>query len=344
MSLLIHSSVPVAPHVPAPWPRALMHHFVFLVNLLNLPAFPGWGIICRMLWRRPWAEEPGRLQSIGPRGVGHDRVSAHARWIAILLLPSPDTSICCEPQDSGLQPRARGDLLVLLPGPHGGVWAPAGTAALLPRPAARALPPQKPPGPPAWLHQPLVWTSCWVSALSSPIPREPWLCFLSKHIWTHQTAWPKHLPPESEGDSSPFVITPNCLQPQGLSPLGSGFKDIQVVSSGRLWALWSRWRQEEVGAEAPEWNKRTEANLRSPVSLGNGQTPTGEGEVTWQVPSEPLGLTASRVSCYRLSPRRAISLLTGFSWRPESLLCQKKAMAPHSGTLAWKNPMDGGAW
>ena len=29
---------------------------------------------------------------------------------------------------------------------------------------------------------------------------------------------------------------------------------------------------------------------------------------------------------------------TGRSPSPE------KAMAPHSGTLAWKNPMDGGAW
>ena len=29
--------------------------------------------------------------------------------------PSPNTSICCEPQGSGLQPRARGDLPVLLP-------------------------------------------------------------------------------------------------------------------------------------------------------------------------------------------------------------------------------------
>ena len=81
-----------------------------------------------------------------------------------------------------------------------------------------------------------------------------------------------------KGDSSPFVITPNCLQPQGLWPLGSGFKDLQVVSSCVLWALWSRWQQ-EAGAEAPGWNKRTEANLRSPVSLGNGQTPTGEGDV-----------------------------------------------------------------
>jgi len=26
------------------------------------------------------------------------------------------------------------------------------------------------------------------------------------------------------------------------------------------------------------------------------------------------------------------------------LLVMEKAMAPHSSTLAWKNPMDGGAW
>ena len=26
------------------------------------------------------------------------------------------------------------------------------------------------------------------------------------------------------------------------------------------------------------------------------------------------------------------------------ILCPEKAMAPHSSTLAWKNPMDGGAW
>lgn len=48
----------------------------------------------------------------------------------------------------------------------------------------------------------------------------------------------------------PFCNHSDCLQPQGLSPLGPGFKDIQV-SSGALRALWSRWRQDEGGAEAP---------------------------------------------------------------------------------------------
>lgn len=61
--------------------------------------------------------------------------------------PSPSTSICCEPQGSGLQPRARGDLPVLLPGPYGRVRAPVGITALLTHRAARAPPPQKAPGP-----------------------------------------------------------------------------------------------------------------------------------------------------------------------------------------------------
>ena len=51
------------------------------------------------------------------------------------------------------------------------------------------------------------------------------------------------------------------------------------------------------GAQRLRVNKRTEANLLSPEALGKGQTPLGEGEVTWQVPGRPLSLTASGVSC-----------------------------------------------
>ena len=32
------------------------------------------------------------------------------------------------------------------------------------------------------------------------------------------------------------------------------------------------------------------------------------------------------------------------SYCPGFILDMEKAMAPHSSTLAWKNPMDGGAW
>ena len=28
-----------------------------------------------LAWRIPWAKRPGELQSMGPQGVGHDRVS-----------------------------------------------------------------------------------------------------------------------------------------------------------------------------------------------------------------------------------------------------------------------------
>ena len=38
-----------------------------------------------LAWKIPWAEEPGRLQSMGSRGVGHDRATslsffAFLRW------------------------------------------------------------------------------------------------------------------------------------------------------------------------------------------------------------------------------------------------------------------------
>ena len=39
---------------------------------------------------------------------------------------------------------------------------------------------------------------------------------------------------------------------------------------------------------------------------------------------------------FKTSPSKAESM--GF------ILDKEKAMAPHSSTLAWKNPMDGGAW
>ena len=38
-----------------------------------------------LAWRIPWSEEPGRLQSMGPQRVGHDRAtslltSVHDYW------------------------------------------------------------------------------------------------------------------------------------------------------------------------------------------------------------------------------------------------------------------------
>ena len=83
--------------------------------------------------------------------------------------PPPSPSICCDPQGSGLQPRARGDLPVLPP-------SPTARSGYLRAPLPHCLALQlglllhRNPGPPARLHQPLVRTSCWVSALSSPIP------------------------------------------------------------------------------------------------------------------------------------------------------------------------------
>ena len=33
-----------------------------------------------LAWKIPWAEEPGRLQSLGSRRVGHDGAHAHIRY------------------------------------------------------------------------------------------------------------------------------------------------------------------------------------------------------------------------------------------------------------------------
>ena len=41
-------------------------------------------------------------------------------------------------------------------------------------------------------------------------------------------------------------------------------------------------------------------------------------------------------------PEKPLSCISGLS--PPSFAVLEKAMAPHSRTLAWKNPMDGGAW
>ena len=47
-------------------------------------SIPGWGRSLEkemathssiLAWRTPWTEEPGRLQSVGSKGVGHDRVT-----------------------------------------------------------------------------------------------------------------------------------------------------------------------------------------------------------------------------------------------------------------------------
>jgi len=32
------------------------------------------------------------------------------------------------------------------------------------------------------------------------------------------------------------------------------------------------------------------------------------------------------------------------NYEEDLIAWRRKAMAPHSSTLAWKNPMDGGAW
>ena len=32
-------------------------------------------------WKIPWIEEPGRLQSMGSQGVGHDRARMHREFL-----------------------------------------------------------------------------------------------------------------------------------------------------------------------------------------------------------------------------------------------------------------------
>ena len=33
-----------------------------------------------LAWKIPWTEEPGRLQSMGSQGVGHDRATSLAKY------------------------------------------------------------------------------------------------------------------------------------------------------------------------------------------------------------------------------------------------------------------------
>ena len=39
-----------------------------------------------LAWRIPWAEEPGKLQSMGLQRVGHDRATKHSSTYIIFLL------------------------------------------------------------------------------------------------------------------------------------------------------------------------------------------------------------------------------------------------------------------
>ena len=58
------------------------------------------------------------------------------------------------------------------------------------------------------------------------------------------------------------------------------------------------------------------------------------------LPSEPPG----KLSCfYECTLKRAQGPCTGTTLR-DAIGGEEKAMATHSSTLAWKNPMDGGAW
>ena len=45
-----------------------------------------------LAWKITWTEEPGRLQSMGSQGVGHDWASAHARTQSSPALSPPDTA------------------------------------------------------------------------------------------------------------------------------------------------------------------------------------------------------------------------------------------------------------
>ena len=38
-----------------------------------------------LAWNIPWMEEPGRLQSMGLQGVGHDRVTSLSFFLQFLL-------------------------------------------------------------------------------------------------------------------------------------------------------------------------------------------------------------------------------------------------------------------
>ena len=93
-----------------------------------------------LAWRIPWTEEPDRLQSMGLKRVGHDRVTVHAHvFIAVcglsLVASSRATvhygawaSPCFRPLTLG----ARSQLLC-------GMWD-------LPRPGIESMPPTLPGG------------------------------------------------------------------------------------------------------------------------------------------------------------------------------------------------------
>ena len=48
-----------------------------------------------LAWRTPWAEEPGRLQSMGSQRIRHDRVAKHSAQIVNTL--SFASSLRCLP-------------------------------------------------------------------------------------------------------------------------------------------------------------------------------------------------------------------------------------------------------
>ena len=38
-----------------------------------------------LAWRIPWTEEPGRLQSMGSRRVGHDRINLVRNQVSVVF-------------------------------------------------------------------------------------------------------------------------------------------------------------------------------------------------------------------------------------------------------------------
>ena len=61
---------------------------------------------------------------------------------------------------------------------------------------------------------------------------------------------------------------------------------------------------------------------------------------SWQIDGETMEILRDFI--FRSS--KSLQMVTSAMKFRHLLLVMEKAMAPHSSTLAWKNPMDGGAW